>query len=158
MKKSNDRSPEMPEAVRNDATNKETPEELALVAPTAEGEPAEEGSADGGKEVDVAEMPSEQVVEEPELTDNESVADEENLPSEKFDKETVDAMIADAENRGYLRGRNERISELMRQPAVYERQSAPTAAESGCMAPDGDWTGESRPMILNNPRVSIWDL
>ena len=58
-------------------------------------------------------------------------------------------QLAEAEQRGYLRGRNESIEQLMREPAPLERPSAPLrpAAESG----------ESAPMILNNPRVSIWD-
>lgn len=64
----------------------------------------------------------------------------------------LETLLADAENRGYLRGRNERISELMREPAVYERQSA---APQPSLPPD--WQGDSQPMILNNPRVSIWD-
>lgn len=64
-----------------------------------------------------------------------------------------EARIAEAETRGYLRGRNERIAELMREPAIFERQAAP----AGRSSKDEDWQGESQPMILNNPRVSIWD-
>lgn len=64
-----------------------------------------------------------------------------------------EARIAQAETRGYLRGRNERIAELMREPAIFERQTAP----AGRSAKDEEWQGESQPMILNNPRVSIWD-
>lgn len=37
----------------------------------------------------------------------------------------IEARIAEAETRGYLRGRNESIAELMREPAVFERQHAP---------------------------------
>lgn len=68
----------------------------------------------------------------------------------------IEARIAEAENRGYLRGRNERIAELMRQPALFERQASPSARD----APGGiaaDSPADSQPMILNNPRVSIWD-
>lgn len=68
----------------------------------------------------------------------------------------IEARIAEAENRGYLRGRNERIAELMRQPALFERQTSPSARDApGTMAADSQ--GDSQPMILNNPRVSIWD-
>lgn len=68
----------------------------------------------------------------------------------------IEARIAEAENRGYLRGRNERIAELMRQPALFERQTSPSARDApGAMAADSQ--GDSQPMILNNPRVSIWD-
>lgn len=90
--------------------------------------------------------------------ETDTLPDDEDKPkSELFDKQMVEVMIAEAENRGYLRGRNERISELMRQPAVYERQSAPAGSETASLASDGDWTGDSSPMILNNPHVSIWD-
>lgn len=64
-----------------------------------------------------------------------------------------EARIAEAETRGYFRGRNERITELMREPAIFERQAAP----AGRPSKDEDWQGDSQPMILNNPRVSIWD-
>lgn len=68
----------------------------------------------------------------------------------------IEARIAEAENRGYLRGRNERIAELMRQPALFERQTSPSARDApGAMAADSQ--ADSQPMILNNPRVSIWD-
>ena len=64
----------------------------------------------------------------------------------------IEARIAEAETRGYLRGRNESIAELMREPAVFERQHAP-----GTLPPQEN-REDSQPMILNNPRVSIWDL
>lgn len=68
----------------------------------------------------------------------------------------IEARIAEAENRGYMRGRNERIAELMRQPALFERQASPSARDApGAMAADSP--ADSQPMILNNPRVSIWD-
>lgn len=50
--------------------------------------------------------------------------------------EELEAAVAEAERRGYLRGRNERIEELM----------APA---------DGE---EERVEILQHRRVSIWDL
>lgn len=64
----------------------------------------------------------------------------------------IEARIAEAETRGYLRGRNESIAELMREPAVFERQHAPGTP------PPQENREDSQPMILNNPRVSIWDL
>lgn len=64
----------------------------------------------------------------------------------------IEARIAEAETRGYLRGRNESIAELMREPAVFERQHAPG------IPPLPENREDSQPMILNNPRVSIWDL
>lgn len=68
----------------------------------------------------------------------------------------LEARLAEAETRGYLRGRNERIEQLMREPAIFERQrghpSIPSSQASG-----EEWQADSQPMILNNPRVSIWD-
>lgn len=74
----------------------------------------------------------------------------------KSQADDIEARIAEAENRGYMRGRNERIAELMRQPALFERQTSPSARDApGGIAADSQ--GDSLPMILNNPRVSIWD-
>ncbi len=74
----------------------------------------------------------------------------------KSQADDIEARIAEAENRGYMRGRNERIAELMRQPALFERQTSPSARDApGGMAADSP--ADSQPMILNNPRVSIWD-
>lgn len=60
----------------------------------------------------------------------------------------IEALIAQAEQRGYLRGRNESIEELMRRPAMMETiaPAPPSAAE-----PDEE------PMILRHRRISIWD-
>ncbi len=67
----------------------------------------------------------------------------------------LEQRLAEAENRGYLRGRNERIEELMKEPATLERQPAPPSAAT---SPGwDDWQADSQPMILNNPHVSIWD-
>lgn len=62
------------------------------------------------------------------------------------DQET---LIAEAELRGYLRGRNEAIERLMREPSTLERPTDP--------APGVPSDPDSSPMILSNPRVSIWD-
>lgn len=60
----------------------------------------------------------------------------------------IEALVAEAEERGYLRGRNESIERLMRRPGILEQE--PWQCET-CGQP------ETEPMILNNPRVSIWD-
>ncbi|MDE6282877.1 MAG: hypothetical protein K2L97_02680 [Muribaculaceae bacterium] len=67
----------------------------------------------------------------------------------------IEALIAEAENRGYMRGRNERIAELMREPQLYGRQ--PPCGSNDRIIPREDAEFESEPMILNNPRISIWD-
>lgn len=81
----------------------------------------------------------------------------ESIPAEEAAPETTgetapeapvvdEKALAEAEQRGYLRGRNEHIEELMRAPAPLSRRQAPTAAAA-----------DSEPMILSTPRVSIWD-
>lgn len=57
---------------------------------------------------------------------------------EPGDGPDIEALVAEAERRGYLRGRNERIEELMAEPGVWEQP-------------------ESQPEILSRPRHSIWD-
>ncbi len=52
--------------------------------------------------------------------------------------QNIEALVAAAERRGYLRGRNERIEALMAEPGVWEEHT-------------------SGPAILNRPRRSIWD-
>lgn len=59
----------------------------------------------------------------------------------------VKALLAAAEQRGYLRGRNERIEELMSEPAMWQRD----ATDSGV-------ADESEVLFLNNRRRSIWDV
>lgn len=92
---------------------------------------------------------------DPEETDPEDDAPQ-SAPEATEPPETteadIEARIAEAETRGYLRGRNESIAELMREPAVFERQHAPGTP------PPPENREDSQPMILNNPRVSIWDL
>lgn len=50
----------------------------------------------------------------------------------------IETLVAEAERRGYIRGRNERIEELMAEPGVWEQP-------------------ESQPEILSRRRRSIWD-
>lgn len=111
-------APEAPE------TAKTTETATATVAP-----PAEEAAAETPESI-----PAEETAPE---TAGETVPE----------APTVDEKaLAEAEQRGYLRGRNERIEELMRAPAPLSRRQAPTAAAA-----------DSEPMILSTPRVSIWD-
>jgi len=59
----------------------------------------------------------------------------------------MEALIAEAEQRGYMRGRNESIEELMRRPAMLQ-----TIPPADTTIPETD-----EPMILGNQRISIWD-
>lgn len=58
----------------------------------------------------------------------------------------VEQLIAEAEQRGYLRGRNERIEVEMRRPSLLENnRNAERDVEV------------SQPLILNHLRRSVWD-
>lgn len=114
-------------------------------------------------EIQVEDSPEIQVEDSPEIqVENPSENPEDNQPADcdaagadsSADSFTPDmeAMLAEAEQRGYMRGRNERIEELMNEPAPFARQSSPQRA-----AEPADPPSTSEPLILNNPRVSIWD-
>lgn len=61
--------------------------------------------------------------------------------------EEIEQMMAEAEQRGYLRGRNEQIEQLMEAPTGYETE---TLGEGGHL--------QGEPMILGNLKPSIWNL
>ena len=61
--------------------------------------------------------------------------------------EEIEQMMAEAEQRGYLRGRNEQIEQPMEAPTGYETE---TLGEGGHL--------QGEPMILGNLKPSIWDL
>lgn len=67
----------------------------------------------------------------------------------RFESEEVRAMLAEAEQRGYMRGRNESIEQLMRQPGMMEPLAV---AEEGATIPD-----DNPPQVLSRIRPSIWD-
>lgn len=71
-------------------------------------------------------------------TPPQGVANRGDSGDEPGDGPSVEALVTEAERRGYLRGRNERIERLMAQPGVWEEP-------------------KSGPTILNRPRRSIWD-
>lgn len=58
----------------------------------------------------------------------------------------IDALVREAEQRGYLRGRNEQIALAMQQPTHWESPDTPAAAAA-----------EPVPTILANMRRSVWD-
>ncbi len=62
---------------------------------------------------------------------------EETLPD-------VEALIAEAEQRGYVRGRNEKIELEMQRPSMW----------NGDVPEEG---GAPQPPILNNMRQSVWE-
>lgn len=84
-----------------------------------------------------------------------NVKDVGNAPEEEIAEENsdmiaaeVEAKIAEAEHRGYLRGLNERAERLMQRPAPGEANIRQKA----------EYHTDDEVMILNNIRKSIWDI
>jgi hypothetical protein len=79
----------------------------------------------------------------------ESVSDAEKEDTTEEEQSTIDieAIERAAEERGYLRGRNERIEELMGAPAMWEplHKGVPMTPE------------EPIPTILQDLRPGVWD-
>jgi hypothetical protein len=75
-----------------------------------------------------------------------SVEHTENTP--EAEGPDFEAAIAEAEQRGYLRGRNERIEELMQRPGIMERPGTTEINRA-------DTKGEQG--FLSHLKVSIWD-
>ncbi len=111
-----------------------------------------ENGAVGTSEKEVADE-SVEVHEEEENEPQESAADNEKINSEDVDggdnleTKEVAKLIEEAESRGYLRGRNEKIEELMSAPGMYR----PLGIGENC-AP-----GLPTTEILTNVRRSVWD-
>lgn len=60
----------------------------------------------------------------------------------------IEAAVAEAEQRGYLRGRNERIEQLMQRPAMMERPDTTELHPASTRSDQG---------FLSKLKVSIWD-
>lgn len=86
----------------------------------------------------------------PPVTESENVATTDPAAAQTTDSEEseldLDALIEEAEHRGYLRGRNEAIGQVKRRLAQWEvpRVAEPTPSTS-------------TPTILANLPTSIWD-
>lgn len=92
-------------------------------------------------------------VEEPNASDNviENPENDEEVIAENDEENSLDieALIAEAEQRGYLRGLNERAERQLQRPSVG---SAPEQEHR-------EYTAENNEvMILNNIRKSVWDI
>lgn len=67
----------------------------------------------------------------------------------------VARLVAEAEQRGYMRGLNERMTELIDRPGLYEdlaRRAAGTAGDSSVEDKDPLTSG-----FLSTVRASVWD-
>lgn len=96
-------------------------------------------------EPDVETTPDAEIIEESETIP-------ETLPTDEVEETTpqpdIATLIAEAEERGYLRGRNEKIAMEMRSPALWETMREPDNK------PDHE---KPQPLILNHLRPSVWD-
>ncbi len=66
-------------------------------------------------------------------------------------EDSLEQLIAEAEQRGYIRGRNERIAETMNLPAVLENPLRQHLSDS--TPPDSGLVAE----FLSDIRPSVWD-
>ncbi len=81
-------------------------------------------------------------------TDNDDSGTVDTVEPEPAPAVDIEALIAEAEERGYKRGRNERIEELMQAPGTWETPApAPAAPTDAC----------NEVMILNSMRRSVWE-
>lgn len=79
---------------------------------------------------------------------NAAEASQRHFPKEedKTDKTNIDKLVNEAEQRGYLRGRNEQIEVKMSQSVQWQSPSDSAAAQN-----------VQETTILNNRRRSIWE-
>lgn len=101
-------------------------------------EPETESSDESKSETEQPETP------QPEEAETEAAPEE--APAAPTPEE-IEQMVAEAEQRGYLRGRNEQIEQLMEAPTGYETETLGEGAHL-----------KGEPMILGNLKPSIWDL
>lgn len=91
---------------------------------------------------EVNDMPAEEITE---TTPEPAETTAEDEPKAVLTPNDIDRMVNEAEERGYLRGRNEAVEALMNRPA----RQKPTD-------PDDD-DGDDPVMILREMRRSVWD-
>ncbi len=91
---------------------------------------------------------NEEIPVEEECTEQEMEKDCGNENEDENEGVDIEALIAEAEQRGYLRGRNERIEQLMDEPGLLERDGNGAPGE----------TESEKVEILRHRRISIWDL
>lgn len=110
---------------------------------TDETVPAPEATPQQSESGDTAETPAD------------STPTEQTEPTNDDDDERIAKLVAEAEQRGYTRGLNERLTEQMNQPALYEdlaRRSAGPSASNPAPTDDPLTSG-----FLSAVRASVWD-
>lgn len=125
---------------------------LGLVAGAAEAEQAEAKDESGGGADAASDAAAKELTEaeaEAELKAAEaSEAEADDEAGAMVSGVEIERLIAEAEARGYERGRNEGIEAWMRE-GVAERYDGRRVI--------GDDVGDSEVMILNNMRRSVWE-
>ncbi|MDE6438577.1 MAG: hypothetical protein K2L62_02865 [Muribaculaceae bacterium] len=115
---------------------------MATVQKAVEAPAPEAEAPEGGQEAEEPELAGPQDGDEPEAEARDEAPAA--LPAD------WEAQLAEAEQRGYMRGRNESIERLMKAPAMYERADP---AHSG----EGDGA-HGADQFLARRKVSIWNL
>lgn len=82
---------------------------------------------------------------------NDELGPESEAPSTPTAEE-IAALIAEAEERGYLRGRNEMIEQMMQEPPLFSNPArhkgyAPTASSASEPDPARDFLAHIRPQV-----------
>ena len=93
-----------------------------------------------------------------ETTDESLTTSEElnNTPETALEEpmEDISAMIAEAEERGYLRGRNEIIEQMMHQPPLFANQARMSLQQEHSTHSDED---DPTRDFLAHIRPQVWD-
>ncbi len=98
------------------------------------------------EQLPLQEVENAEAVEETE-SEQQSEANEEKPETEdESNSDDMERLIAEAEHRGYIKGRNERIDELMSTSRMWQPEHTIPHAE-----------GAPQVMILDNLRRSVWD-
>lgn len=127
---------EAQKAARAAAAAQPEPNPVEEVAPQAVPEPAPESEP--------VEAPLESPTIEPQA---------EPTP-EAITPDDLARAVAEAEQRGYLRGRNESISQSMRRNGIWEQ---PHHSEDATQPAPSSADGDDDPVLLRRIRPSIWD-
>ena len=138
-----------------DGQNGEIGPELVVGAAEAEQAEAKDESGGGASEAAAKELTEAEAEADDEVGHNGEAEVEAEVEAEADDEAGAEAsgveierLIAEAEARGYERGRNEGIEAWMRE-GVAERWDGRQVI--------GDDVGDSEVMILNNMRKSVWE-
>ena len=126
----------------NSTAEAEDADKMATAQNPAESPAPEAEAPEGGQEPEGSGPGAPQDSDEPEAEARKEAPA--SLPAD------WEAQLAEAEQRGYMRGRNESIERLMKAPAMYERADPAHSGEG-----DGACGADQ---FLARRKVSIWNL